>query len=190
MLPPLLAFLTHEPAICTHVHAASIKLGATSYTVKAFVTRCGMHVVLCYKFLLITELEWAKYTKKRKKKAKKVEMPLALRGHVTNASFTQWVWILLMPKIVQSTNSYNRNLRGNAGRYFMALWFFIKVVWFVLAAMLEGTLFPSNMAAKTTFWLYLGKRLIVTLRCALKGYHIIFSTFSLKFKCKFVLRKR
>ena len=86
MLRPLLASLTHEPAICTHVHAASIRLGATSYTVKAFVTRCGKHVVLCYKFLLITELEWAKYSKKRKKK---VEMPLALRGHVTNASFKQ-----------------------------------------------------------------------------------------------------
>ena len=46
----------------------------------------------------------------------------------------------------------------------MALWFFNKVVWFVLAAMLEGILLPSNMAAKTTFCLYLVKRLIVTLR--------------------------
>ena len=36
----------------------------------------------------------------------------------------------------------------------------------VLAAMLEGILLPSNMAAKTTFCLYLVKRLIVTLRCA------------------------
>ena len=35
---------------------------------------------------------------------------------------------------------------------------------FVLAAMLEGILLPSNMAAKTTFCLYLVKRLIVTLR--------------------------
>ena len=48
----------------------------------------------------------------------------------------------------------------------MALWFFNKVVWFVLAAMLEGILLPSNMAAKTTFCLDLVKRLIVTLRCA------------------------
>ena len=31
---------------------------------------------------------------------------------------------------------------------------------------LEDILLPSNMAAKTTFWLYLVKRLIVTLRCA------------------------
>ena len=35
---------------------------------------------------------------------------------------------------------------------------FELVVWFVLAAMLEGRLLPSNMAAKTTFFLYLVKR--------------------------------
>ena len=37
-----------------------------------------------------------------------------------------------------------------SGRYFMVLWFFNKVVWFVLA---------SNMAANTTFCLCLVKRL-------------------------------
>ena len=35
--------------------------------------------------------------------------------------------------------------------YFMALWFFNKVVWFVLATMLEGILLLSNMAAKLLF---------------------------------------
>ena len=34
---------------------------------------------------------------------------------------------------------------------------------FVLAAMLEDILLPSNVAAKTTFCLYLVKRLIVTM---------------------------
>ena len=47
----------------------------------------------------------------------------------------------------------------------MVLWFFNKVAWLVLAAMLEGILLPSNMAAKTTFCLYLVKCLIVTFRC-------------------------
>ena len=47
----------------------------------------------------------------------------------------------------------------------MALWFFNKVVWYVLAAILEGIFLPSNMAAKTIFCSYLVKRLIVTLRC-------------------------
>ena len=66
----------------------------------------------------------------------------------------------------------------------MVLWFFNKVVWFVLAAMLEGILLPSNMAAKTTFCLYLVQHLIVTLRCAVNVTGIMFSTFSLKFKYK------
>ena len=46
------------------------------------------------------------------------------------------------------------------------------------------------MAAKTTFCLYLVKRLIVTLRCVVNvNYHIIFSTISLKFKCKILVQK-
>ena len=49
----------------------------------------------------------------------------------------------------------------------MALWFFNKVVSFVLAAIfMEGILLPSNMAAKTTFCLYLVKRLIIMHRYA------------------------
>ena len=51
--------------------------------------------------------------------------------------------------------------------------------------MLEGILLPSNMAAKTTFWLYLVKRLIVTLRCAV---NVTTSSFQ-HFSCKFVFRK-
>ena len=39
-----------------------------------------------------------KLTRKKNMK-KKLNRPLALRGHVTNASFKQWVGILLMPKI-------------------------------------------------------------------------------------------
>ena len=46
------------------------------------------------------------------------------------------------------------------------------------------------MTAKTTFLLYLVKRLIVTLRCAVSlTTYIIFSTFSLKFKCKICVQK-
>ena len=49
----------------------------------------------------------------------------------------------------------------------MVLSFFNKLVGFVLAAMLEGILLPSNMAAKITFCIYLVKCLIVTFRCAI-----------------------
>ena len=57
--------------------------------------------------------------------------------------------------------------------------------------MLEDTLLPSNMAAKTTFCLYLVKRLIVTMYAQMcwKIYNIIFSTISLKFKCKISVQK-
>ena len=71
----------------------------------------------------------------------------------------------------------------------MALWFFNKVVWFVLGAMLEGILLPSNMVAKTAFCLYLVKRLVVTLRCAVNVTTSFFSPFFLKFKCKIFVQK-
>ena len=50
-----------------------------------------------------------------------------------------------------------------------------------------GHTLPSNMAAKTTFCLYLVKCLIVQM--CYKRYHIIFSTFSVKFKCKICVQK-
>ena len=72
----------------------------------------------------------------------------------------------------------------------MALWFFNKVVWFVLATMLEGILLPSNMAAKTTFCLYLVKRLIVTLRCAENVTTSSFQQFPWSLSAKFLFRKK
>ena len=76
------------------------------------------------------------------------------------------------------------------GRYFMALWFFNKVVWFVLAAMLEGILLPSNMAAKTSFCLDLVKRLIVALRCAVNVPTSTFQHSPWSLRAKFVLREK
>ena len=122
-----------------------------------------------------------------------VNRQLALRGHVTNASFKQWVGILLMPKIDRARKNYHTTAwteiweETHSREIFMALWFFNKVVWFVLAAMLEGILLPSNMAAKTTFCLYLVKRLIVTLRCAVNVPTSTFQHFpwSLSAKCVF-----
>ena len=79
--------------------------------------------------------------------------PLALRGHVTSASLKQWFGILLMTKVDRALKNYLTSgiwEETHLRRYFMTLWFFNKVVWFVLAAMLEGILLPSNLAAKTT----------------------------------------
>ena len=121
--------------------------------------------------------------------------PLTLRGHMTNASFKQWVGILLMPKIDKVHKSYltpeiweETHLRD----IFYGTWCFNKVhvVWFVVAAMLEGILLPSNMAAKTTFCLYLVKRLIVTLRCAVNVTTSSFQQFPWSLSAKFLFRKR
>ena len=85
--------------------------------------------------------------------------PLAVRGHVTSTSLKQWFGILLMTKIDRALKNYLAS-----GIWEETHWFFNKVVWFVLAAMLEGILLPSNLAAKTTVYWYLVKSLIVTLR--------------------------
>ena len=55
--------------------------------------------------------------------------------------------------------------------------------------MLEGILLPSNMAAKTTFCLYLVKRLIFTLRCAVNVTTSSFQHFPWSFKCKICVQK-
>ena len=127
---------------------------------------------------------------------RKIEMdrPLALRGHVTNASFKQWVGISLMPKIDRGRENYlTREIweETHLREIFFALWFLNKVVWFAwLASMLEDLLLPSNMAAKTTFCLHLVKRWIVTLRCAVNFTTSSFQHFPWSLSAKFVFRKR
>ena len=71
----------------------------------------------------------------------------------------------------------------------MALWFLDKAVWFVLAAVLEGILLPSNVAAKATLCLYLVKHFDIYVQMCCKRYNIIFSTFSLKFTSKICFQK-
>ena len=118
--------------------------------------------------------------------------PLALRGHVTNASLKQWVGILLMPKIDREHKNYLTPEiweETHLGRYFMALWFCHKVVGFVYAAILEGILLPSNMAANT-FCLWLVKYLLVMLKCAVNVTTSSFQHFLWRLSAKFVFRKR
>ena len=77
----------------------------------------------------------------------KPNRPLALRGHVTNASFKQWVGILVMPKIDRAHKNYlTPEIWEETHLREIFYTFFNKVAWFVLAAMLEGILLPSNMA--------------------------------------------
>ena len=93
------------------------------------------------------------------------DRPLALRGHVTNASFKQWLGILLKTKI---DRAYKNCLipeiweETHLREIFYGTLIFQprSNLLFVLAAMLEGIILPS-----------------------------IFSTFSLKLKCKICSQK-
>ena len=143
-----------------------------------------------YFTILALDVDWCGGNTCRR--TNQMNRPLALRCHVSNASFEQWVGILLMPKIDRA----HKNCRTleiweetHSREIFMALWFFNKVVWFVLAAMLEGILLPSNMAVKTTFSLYLVKRMIVMLRCAVT-VGTYFQYFPWSLSAQFVFRKR
>ena len=149
--------------------------GWNTYNVSCNLKRIKIYVV-CSAFIITT-----------------ANRPLALRGHMTNASFKEWVGILRMPKIDRAHKNYltpeiweETHLRET----FYGTWFFNKVVWFVLAAMLEGIRLPFNMADKTTFCLYLVKCLIVTLRCAVNVTTSSFQHFPWNLNAKLALRKR
>ena len=88
------------------------------------------------------------------------EQWLGSRGHVTNASFKQRGGILLMPKFDGAHKNYHTP----------EIWekthvreIFYGTLMFQQSSMI-CILLPSNMAAKTTFCMYLVKRFIVTLK--------------------------
>ena len=118
--------------------------------------------------------------------------PLALRGHLTNASSDA------INRQSISKSSYSRNLRGNAFKGDI-LWHFefstkyCDVYW---PPCLRAYSCPPTwrhgllMAAKTTLCLYLVKHLIFTLRCAVNVTTSSFLDFPLSLSAKFVFRKR
>ena len=113
--------------------------------------------------------------------------PLALRGHVTNASFKQWVGILLMPKIIRAHKNY---LTPEIWEETHLREIFYGTLIFQQSSILEGMLLPSNMAAKTTSCLYLVQRFIVTLRCAVNVITSSFQHFPWSLSAKLVFRER
>ena len=116
---------------------------------------------------------------------------LALRGHVTNASFKQWVGILLMPKSDRAHRNYRTpeiweetHLRET----FYDTLIFQQGSMICIGRHVGGQLLPFNMY--TTFHLYPGKRLIVTLRCAANVTTSSFQHFPWSLSAKFVFRRR
>ena len=119
-------------------------------------------------------------------------MPLALRSHVTKASFKQRVGILLMPKIDRAHKHY-----------------LTREIWDEthLREILYGTLIfqQSSMicigrpvGGHTLALQHGGQNYLLLISCWMfysfaqtccKRYYIIFSIFSLKFKCKIWIQK-
>ena len=111
---------------------------------------------------------------------------LALRGHVTNTSLKQSLGILLMPKI---DRAHKNSLTPEIWEENHLREIFYGTLIFQQSSMI-CILLPSNMAAKTTFCLYLVKRLIVTLRCAVNVTTSFFQHFPWSLSAKFAFRKK
>ena len=109
--------------------------------------------------------------------------PLALRGQVTNASFKQWVGILLMPKIARAQKNY-----------------LTPEIWEEthLREMFYGSLIFQESSMICIGRHHGGQNYFLLISCSTflsyaqmccKRYHIIFSTFSLEFKCKICVQR-
>ena len=115
---------------------------------------------------------------------------LALRGHVTTASFKQWVGILLMPKIDRAHKNYltpeiweKTHLR----EIFYGTLIFQESSMICIGRHVGGHTLALQHG---TFCLYLVKRVIVTLRCAVNATTSSFQHFPWSLSAKFVFRKR
>ena len=113
--------------------------------------------------------------------------PLALRGHVANASFKQWVGILLMPKIVRAHKNY---LTPEIWEETHLREIFCGTLIFQQSSMI---CIGRHVGGHSLALQHGGQNYLLLISCSTfhsyaqmccKHYHIIFSTFSLKFKCK------
>ena len=118
--------------------------------------------------------------------------PLALRGHVTNASFKQWAGILLMPKIDRAHKNYltpeiweETHLR----EIFYGTLIFQQSSMICIGRHVGGHAFALQHGGQNYFLLISCSTFHSYAQMCCKRYHIIFSTFSLKFKCKICVQK-
>ena len=113
--------------------------------------------------------------------------PLALRGHVTNASFKQWVGILLTPKIVRAHKNYltaeiweETHLR----EIFYGTLIFQQSSMICIGRHVGGHAFALQRGGQNYFLLVSCSTFHSYAQMCCKRYHIIFLTISLKFKFK------
>ena len=118
--------------------------------------------------------------------------PLALRGHVTSAAFKQWVGILLMPKIDRAHKNYltpeiweETHLR----EIFYGTLIFQQSSMICIGRHVGGHTLALQHGGQNYFLLISCSTFDSYAQMCCKRYHIIFSTFSLKFKCKICVQK-
>ena len=119
--------------------------------------------------------------------------PLTLRDHVTNASSKQWFGILLMPKIDRAHKNYltpeiwdGTHLRD----MFYGTLIFQQSSMICIGRHVGGHTLALKHGGQKYFLLYLAKRLIVMLRCAVNVTTSSFQHFPRSLSAKFVFRKR
>ena len=117
---------------------------------------------------------------------------LALRGHVTHGSFKQWVGILLMPKIVSAHKNYltpeiweEMHLRD----IFYGTLIFQQSSMICIGRHVGGHAFALQHGGQNYFLLISCSTFHIYAQMCCKCYHIIFSTFSLKFTCKIYVQR-
>ena len=117
---------------------------------------------------------------------------LAQRGHVTNATFKQWVGILVMPKIDRAHKNYltpeiweETHLRET----FYGTLIFQQSSMICICRQVGGKTLALQHGGQNYFLLISCWTFDSYSQICCKRYHINFSTFSLKFKCKICVQK-
>ena len=121
--------------------------------------------------------------------------PLALTGHVTNASFKQWIGILLMPKIVRQKKKLKNYLtpeireETHLREIFYGTLIFQQSSMICIGRHVRGHAFALQHVGQNYFLLISCSTFHSYAQMCCKRYHIIFSTFPLKFKCKICVQR-
>ena len=106
---------------------------------------------------------------------------------MTNASFKQWVGILLMPKIVRAHKNYLKPEiweETHLREIFYCTLIFQQSSMICIGRHVGGHAFALQHGGHNCFLLISCSTFHSYAQMCCKRYHIIFSTFSLKIKCK------
>ena len=121
-----------------------------------------------------------------------INRPVALRGHVTNASFKRWVGILLMPKIDRAHKNYlTPEIWGEMH---------LREIFYGTLILQQSSMIciGRHVGGHTLALQHGGQNYFLLLSCwtfdsyaqmCWKHCYIIFSTISLNFKCKISVEK-